>query len=130
MKLLVAIALMFAVYVPAAYLLNALYHPNDGGPPPSAGTRVRLYPPFAQWPDISFAAAVRDRTGALEILHDTKFEVWENDHLLGPGNCSLSDVVSLGRGRYLVERGRVAFSSSDNTNPTTNGRTYWVVNPN
>ena len=33
-------------------------------------------------------------------------------------------------GRYLIERQhRITWSSSDNSNPMTNGRTYWIVSP-
>ncbi|MCM2313761.1 MAG: methyltransferase domain-containing protein [Thermoanaerobaculia bacterium] len=46
--------------------------------------------------------------------------------LLGPANAPHSDIRSLGMGRYSFWHGYVYFSSSDNSDPRTNGRRYTV----
>jgi hypothetical protein len=62
-------------------------------------------------------------------------ELYENGLRLGPAHSSMVDIKMHGKGRFNYVRakhpgGEVRFSSSDNTNPMTNGRTYWVVHPN
>jgi hypothetical protein len=58
------------------------------------------------------------------------FVVYENDQPLGPAHSRTADVHNLGHGRFVHWIG-VGFiiSSSDGTNPATNGRNYWVVLP-
>ena len=46
--------------------------------------------------------------------------------LLGPANALYEEIRKLGNGRYFFWFGDVYFSSSDNSNPRTNGRSYSV----
>lgn len=66
--------------------------------------------------------------------------IYENDKLLGPLHSTYNEIAAEGMGRAAHWRsadapvlygGRSAFlfSSTDNTNPATNGRSYWAVNP-
>lgn len=56
------------------------------------------------------------------------FRVCEDDRLLGPPHSP--DVASRGKGRFSHWQGiGFIFSSSDNTDPNTNGRRYSVVAP-
>jgi hypothetical protein len=101
------------------------------GPPPSAGIRLQIQAPYT--PMTTNAVTARDRAGYFEDEEDWRsVEVWEGNKRLIP--ATLNEVVSLGQGRYTYERGRgagawITWSSSDNSNPMTNGRTYWVVSP-
>jgi hypothetical protein len=123
-----SILFLFALYVPSVLLIEATYDPNDGGPPASAGVRVRLIPPYESLTPI--AATKRDQLGIFERMDLATIELWEGNRKLGPGNSTVNEIASLGNGRFLLERGPVVtWSSSDNTDPMTNGRTYWVVNP-
>jgi hypothetical protein len=56
--------------------------------------------------------------------------LYENDHLLGPAHSLHADIGKLGRGRYShwTDWGFI-FSTSDNSDPNTNGRAYWAVVP-
>jgi hypothetical protein len=125
-----ATLVLFAIYLPCAWWIDRSYKPDPNGPPPSSGIRVRLLTSYYA-PMTSFAVTVRDQVGTFERVEDPgRLELWENGRKLGPSNSALNDVVSYGKGRYLIERPlRITWSSSDNSNPMTNGRTYWIVSP-
>jgi hypothetical protein len=54
--------------------------------------------------------------------------LFENDRPLGPAHSTIGDIKNLGRGRYLHLPTVVYFSSSDNTDPRSNGRLYsWLM---
>jgi hypothetical protein len=61
--------------------------------------------------------------------------VYEDLTTLGPGRSYLRDIQSIGLGRFAhVRLGHrpdswrfVVFSTSDNSDPRTNGRRYWLV---
>ncbi|GGI23879.1 hypothetical protein [Bradyrhizobium guangdongense] len=60
--------------------------------------------------------------------------VLEDGHPLGPGHTELSEITYNGSGRYRYwsspQEGRIlVFSTSDNSDPNTNGRTYRIVDP-
>ncbi len=48
----------------------------------------------------------------------------EGDRLLGPPRTALPDIVKTGAGRYLQSGHGVSLSTSDNSDPNTNGRSY------
>jgi hypothetical protein len=58
------------------------------------------------------------------------FVIYEDDRPLGPAHSRSADIHELGHGRFSHWTG-IGFiiSSSDGTNPATNGRNYWVVLP-
>ena len=75
--------------------------------------------PFAQ---IGVDSPVTPRGSNLEIL--------ENGVKLGPPHTMHSDIAKIGGGRYSHwshKQDLVIFSTSDNTDPRTNGRIYSVV---
>lgn len=53
--------------------------------------------------------------------------VEEDGVALAPGNVPLATVQTVGRGSYLHWGGWLYFSSSDNTDPRSNGRQYRIV---
>ncbi|MGH7068466.1 MAG: glycosyltransferase, partial [Acetobacteraceae bacterium] len=53
-----------------------------------------------------------------------RFGLWENTTRLGPGVCLHDEIRTRGMGCYSVWRPDLYFSTSDNSDPTTNGRTY------
>ena len=79
-------------------------------------------------PNRLFGDYARNSSGALDGT------ILENNQILGPPATSHSYVRKRGRGQFSVwsqpDRNRVVlfFSSSDNTDPRTNGRTYVFVN--
>lgn len=59
-------------------------------------------------------------------------ELYEDDKLIGPAYSVHADVGRLGRGRFSHWRYNYPMfllSSSDNTDPKTNGRNYWAAKP-
>jgi hypothetical protein len=56
--------------------------------------------------------------------------MYEDDKPLGPPHSSHADIAKLGMGRFSHWRGQgFVFSSSDNSDPETNGRSYRAVLP-
>lgn len=51
-------------------------------------------------------------------------QLFEDGAPLGPAHCIHAAIETDGRGQYSFWEGVVNFSSSDNTDPNTNGRTY------
>ena len=134
-KVTIAVAAV-GVYFITAYWLEATFIPDPNGPPPSAGIRVRLIPPFAPYNEFSARvdANVADVADIGESDARSSIELWENNRRLAPAHSTLNEIISLGKGRFFHQRGpsgtaSVVFWSSDNTDPKTNGRTYWVVKP-
>jgi pectate lyase len=50
--------------------------------------------------------------------------IFENGKELGPAHSAHADIRTLGKGRFSHWSSSLYFSSSDNTDPRTNGRTY------
>jgi hypothetical protein len=119
------------VYFPAALWLKYSYVE----PPKPAGELFRLDRPFFELrgSDIAFAVNVP----SLDHLSDTMqfparspFMLYENALPLGPAHAEHADIVKYGHGRFSHWNGSgFIFSSSDGTNPKSNGRTYWAVIP-
>jgi hypothetical protein len=56
--------------------------------------------------------------------------IYEDDKPLGPPHSPHADIAGLGMGRFSHWRGQgFVFSSSDNSDPATNGRSYRAVVP-
>jgi hypothetical protein len=53
-------------------------------------------------------------------------EIVENDRRLGPAHALHAEIAALGSGRYSHWQGYLVFSSSDNTDPRSNGRIYSI----
>jgi hypothetical protein len=60
----------------------------------------------------------------------SNYLVYEDDHPLGPAHSEHVDISKIGKGRFSHwNREGFIFSSSDNSDPKTTGRRYWVVLP-
>jgi hypothetical protein len=65
-----------------------------------------------------------DRVGRSRLL------LYEDGKLLGPAHSAHVDIMAEGLGRWSHWGARsIQFSSSDNTDPRTNGRQYRIANP-
>ena len=53
--------------------------------------------------------------------------VCESDHRMGPGHSPFLEIIQKGAGRFIHYNDAVVFSSSDNTDPNSNGRRYKIV---
>jgi hypothetical protein len=56
--------------------------------------------------------------------------LFENATPLGPSHTLHHDIYTWGSGRYSHWGDYLYFSTSDNTDPNTNGRTYTILYPN
>lgn len=54
-------------------------------------------------------------------------ELYENGHRLGPGNSDHATIELLGRGCFSFWMETLLFSTSDNSDPNSNGRQYDIV---
>src|SRR5262249_28368327 len=55
--------------------------------------------------------------------------ICEGDHQIGPAHTLWLEITQKGFGRFSHYNDAVAFSSSDNTDPNSNGRQYKIVIP-
>jgi hypothetical protein len=127
---------LFAIYFPLAWWLSVSYVPPPPIPtnPPAPGA-IRLFGPFNSYDNskTAFIAAAP----ALDSLADSSAEqtrspflLYENDTPLGPAHSLHVDIIKEGRGRFSHWKGiGFVFSASDNANPNTVARGYWVVRP-
>ncbi|HEY0913101.1 MAG TPA: hypothetical protein VGD75_23005, partial [Bradyrhizobium sp.] len=118
--------LVYALYLPIALWLQHSYVPLPDAPPPPR--------PGKPWPLQAIhpygGSAFHAHVDAFESLADDNADqqhspvvLYEDDKPLEPAHSVIADVVRNGRGRYTHWKGvGMIFSTSDNTNPTRNGR--------
>ena|ERR1700760_323592 len=96
---------------------------------------VQLRRPFRQMKHAHSYAAIVNRP---DFVPDSEtFQsgllLYEDGKLIGPPHAAFNDIAQQGGGRYLYTADRqftLIFSTSDNSDPNTNGRSYRVVDPN
>jgi hypothetical protein len=124
-------------YFAAAFWLKTTYDPVIISPD-IAGKKILLRRPFTKYDDSKFAVLAPDHwfTAFADSGDDpTGSEVllFEDDKPLGPSHWTPhEEIATKGMGRYSHWKniGSVfVFSSTDNTDPNTNGRAYWAVGP-
>jgi hypothetical protein len=134
LNILGAAALIYAVYLPIALRLQHAYvPPTRASPPPRIAARawpLGAISPYGHGGK-AFHAHV-DVFAPLEEDNDAEQHspvvLYEDGTPLGPAHSLLVDITSSGGGHYTHLKGvGIVFSSSDNTDPTKNGRHYWVV---
>ena len=104
---------------------------------PAGKVVVRFNRPFERYGERGVISHGLKPVGSVDQFSDTADNNWrspvllyENDRLLGPGHSSHEDIAFLGGGRYSHWKGQgFLFSSSDNSDPNNNGRSYWAVVP-
>ena len=126
------------LYFVAAHLLSITFtsDPDFLIGPNVAGEKLRLKPPFRNQSAFSVTqerGLFDDDADADDDNHRSPIELYENGRRLGPAHSSFADIEKLGMGRFSHHRSRrgtlIYWSSSDNSDPSTNGRAYWVVKP-
>jgi hypothetical protein len=106
-------------FVPKGKIVAQLVRPfyKEGNATIAAPNQAKQFEAFADDPKIE-----GDSTSPLLI--------YEDHQLLGPAHNTFADIHNLGAGRYAHWKGTgIVFSSSDNSDPNTNGRKYWAVVP-
>ena len=103
-------------------------------PPPPVENALRLDRFQKPWPDrfvyIARAKSLHEFEDADEDKQKSPIILYEDDKPLGPSHSDHSEIERLGQGRYahLKDQG-ILMSTSDNSDPRTNGRRYYVVAP-
>jgi hypothetical protein len=128
-----------AAYLLVAHWLKISYVPPiiSKIEPTVAGTKSLLRRPFVRFLNSDFGVIAQDKSfvGLADSVDNNErspIEIYEDDKRLEPAHSTHADVAKIGYGRFSHWRndGAIfAFSSSDNSDPQTNGRAYWAVRP-
>jgi len=126
MRVLLAVLALLAAYVPAALILGKPSHPDN----------TILSRPFIRLARTNAFRSFPVLPGAVADDEDHRkrasLALYEDDKLLGPDHSAGRDLLTDGGGRYLFWRSgsnMLIFSTSDSSDPNTNGRTYRVSDP-
>jgi hypothetical protein len=119
-------AAIFAVYFPIAWWLKTSYEPTD--------RIIELRRPYSKMDVDGFAFEITTKWSM--YLADEPFApqrspmvLYEDGKRLGPPHSANKDISKMGLGRFSHWREGFIFSSSDNSDPNSNGRKYWAVRP-
>ncbi|TPQ36238.1 hypothetical protein C2U70_12850 [Bradyrhizobium guangdongense] len=114
------------IYLPVAFFLNQR---------PGTDANI-LSGPFIQYEHthgfIVHPAIPGAKPDDKDNLDQSTLQLYEDGKPLGPAHSVHRDVMVIGQGRYSHWRysgTMLLFSTSDNTDPNTNGRTYSVFDP-
>lgn len=127
MRLTTAIILTLAIWFPLGAFIGSRYTPPLR--PPGAFSLVGI----EKHAEGEFMFVVHfDRHAKLADTAEeptrSPIELFENDRQLGPAHSTTGDIKDLGAGRYRHTPDVIYFSSSDNSDPRTNGRVYsWTL---
>lgn len=95
------------------------------------GQTIVLAPPLSQLEGYAYKVLVPELSDLGDMAGSTRSPavICEGDHVMGPGHTPFAEVVQKGFGRFSHYNNQVVFSSSDNTDPNSNGRQYKIVIP-
>lgn len=125
---------IFAAYLPVALWVGGLYV----APPRPPGTMIEPLQGFVQGPGFSYRVTsyvLAKYADASEDNMNSPVMLYEGMTPLGPARSYLRDVQDVGLGRFVFvrfgedPRSHAVISTSDNSDPNTNGRKYWLVLP-
>jgi hypothetical protein len=129
MRLTWAIILTLAIWFPLGALIGSRYTPLPR--PPGAHSFVGIEK-HAEG-EFMYVIHFDRQTGVADTPENrtrSPIAIYENDRPLGPPHSSTTEIKSHGRGRYVHWEQSLYFSSSDNTDPRSNGRQYsWTYGP-
>jgi hypothetical protein len=129
MRLMMSIRATLAIWFPLGAYVGSRYTPLPR--PPGAFSFVGI----EKHAEGAFMFVIRfDRHARLADTPDnptrSPIHLYENDQPLGPAHSTTGAIKDLGGGRYLHLPDVIYFSTSDNTDPCSNGRQYsWTVGP-
>ena len=108
---------------------------------PTGALVVTLYPPYANEAAMAWRAQhilPFDRNALARYPADdptvergnSPVMIYEDGKRLGPAHSNFADISKLGHGRFSYWTGQgFVFSTSDGSDPNSNGRRYWAVVP-
>ncbi|WP_271577502.1 hypothetical protein [Bradyrhizobium sp. CCBAU 11361] len=127
-KAVAILPVVLAIYFPIAWHLESNYKPQEPG---------ILRPPFAHYAGnayLRYRASVGSKGDTSAEPERARLQLFEDGKPLGPAHTAPQDVSQLGAGRFAFfqvgeDRPALVFSTSDNSDPNTNGRTYRINDP-
>ena len=118
-------AIVIVSFLGTTFLLNYF------APRCPSGAAYQLKPPFTK---AGTGAAYTAPAASLEAVSDANatparstYLVCENGYALGPGHTVHAEIAAKGQGRFSHWGPAFIFSTSDNSDPNTNGRAYLAV---
>ena len=123
-----------ALSIVAASFFATLWAMNYIWPACPQGKATALMRPFEKFapPGFAYVTALPklDSVGdSSDAPTRSNLLVCENNNPLGPMHSAHVEIAKDGHGRYSHWVTNLVFSASDNSDPNTNGRSYWVVQP-
>jgi hypothetical protein len=125
-----ATALLFVVYFSIATYLYFFHRTYRHPPPPGAVLQLTKFRLLVLGQYLYISKFKFGNFGDTPEAKDSPFVVYENDQPLGPAHAIHHEIETLGMGRFSHWKDLgIVFSTSDNSDPRTNERDYWVVLP-
>jgi hypothetical protein len=96
------------------------------------GQALVLSPPLPKLEGYAYKVSIPQLSGFGDTAEQAKRSpavTCEGDHQMGPGHTPFLEIIQRGAGRFSHHNDLVVFSSSDNTDPNSNGRRYKIVTP-
>jgi hypothetical protein len=96
------------------------------------GDKVELKAPYKKMEGYAFRVPAPSLAGVGDTdteMRRSPVVMCEDDKTIGPPHTPFAEIVRLGLGRFSNYRAEVVFSSTDNSNPNSNGRRYFTVVP-
>jgi hypothetical protein len=124
--------LIYGLAIAVTSFFISLWTMNYISPLCPQGEAVALKGTFIKQGALSFFAVAPPFSGLSDTAEAPKrspFLVCENNRALGPAHSSHGEIATKGAGRFSHAGQGFYFSSSDNSDPNTNGRTYLIVRP-
>ena len=118
-----------AAYLPIAWSLDATYKPSL-----DADVLRRPFIKLGRNAYVTYHGIAGAKGDVLNGPRRSTLELTENGMPLGPAHVPKAEVSTLGGGRYIfIQTGEelpaLVFSTSDNSDPNTNGRVYRITDP-
>jgi hypothetical protein len=130
MRMAIAILATLAIWFPLGAFIGNRYTPTPR--PPGAFSVIGIEAPTANggFLFVTRFSPYPELADTTEQPTRSPLQLFENDRLLGPAHSATSDVRDLGHGRFWHSKEALYFSTSDNTDPRSNGRVYsWTLGP-
>jgi hypothetical protein len=123
---------LYALGVVAASFLVSLWTMNYFSPLCPQGDMIALKRPFQKSGALSYFAEAPSMVGFSDTSaapSRSNAVVCEENRALGPAHSVHADIAAKGGGRFSHWITGFVFSTTDNSDANTNGRSYWAVRP-
>ena len=126
-KFILPLVILWAVTLAAVILLVLPGNPISSGFKQVVPVEVQNAQPSGHGP-YSYIVPMGTKLLTQNDTFQSPTQLYEDEQALGPGNSQHADIGTKGMGRFSFWKGgSLIFSSSDNSNPRTNGRQYTLV---